>query len=82
MFNFELSSPTGALMAAATFGLILALWLIGVSLWSMRRRARSEKLQKRLDPSAGPSFEARTLRISESAWSSSGRTRSHDSEAA
>src|SRR5262245_32358099 len=52
------------IQAAATFGLVLALWMLGLSAWRRRTPAEQEKIARRLagasDAAAG---EGRTLRL-------------------
>ena len=49
--------------AVAVFGLVLAVWTIGVVLWHNRRSAQSEQIRERLDPTLAETGKARTLRL-------------------
>lgn len=51
------------LMAAGGFGLILSLWLLGVSLMSMRRTAREKAIARRLGEIDGKDHQVRVLRL-------------------
>ncbi len=47
----------------AVFGLVLALWTIGVLVWHGRKSAQSEQIRERLDPTFAETGKARTLRL-------------------
>lgn len=49
--------------AAAVFGLVLAVWTIGVLLWHNKRTSQSEQIRERLDPTLAETGKARTLRL-------------------
>jgi len=49
--------------AAAVFGLVLAVWTIGVLLWHNKRTSQSEQMRERLDPTLAETGKARTLRL-------------------
>jgi len=52
------------LLPISAFGLVLALWAVGVALWRLRRRTRAHKLQQRLDPAGpAPAEGERVLRL-------------------
>jgi tight adherence protein B len=56
-------NPITVASAAAAFGLVIALWSIGVVLLARRAAQREEALRERLSPGPGPSAQARTLRL-------------------
>jgi tight adherence protein B len=57
-------TPIDVLLAAAVFGLIIAVWLAGVSMWSARRAARARRVENRLAPhEPGSDQGSRVLRL-------------------
>lgn len=50
-------------LAVSAFGLVLALWSVGVIWWARRRSRRKAKIQERLDPTALEAGKERTLRL-------------------
>ena len=55
--------PLTLITAAATFGLVFALWGVVTVLWAGRRAKQARKLEQRLDPSGGMLDSVRTLRL-------------------
>jgi tight adherence protein B len=62
MFTLALDSAT-LLMSASVFGLVLALWSIGVVIWARRRAMLEMRIEERLAATAGPGSRAKTLRL-------------------
>jgi len=57
-------TPVDLLLAAAVFGLVIAVWLVGVFVWSARRSARASKVERRLAPDdPGAEQGSRVLRL-------------------
>lgn len=52
-----------ALFAGSVFGLVFALWCIGVMFWYRRRTMTETKIRERLDPAIAETGQARTLRL-------------------
>lgn len=58
-------TPTDLLLVGAVFGLFIAVWLVGIFVWSARRSVRASKVERRLAPDGDPGAEAgsRVLRL-------------------
>ncbi len=65
---FDLSDPSRVLSlfaSVAAFGLVLSLWLMGMTIWINRRKKRLSEVQQRLDfaQSVGATSNSRVLRL-------------------